>query len=410
MKDIVPHPKLKLLARLFFEFFKIALFVVGGGYAIIVVADDVFGKRLKWVKEGELLERLPVFQMVPGLIAGNTAIYVGLKMAGLLGAAVALTAVALPSLGIILLVARGYDALPLGNPWVESAFLGLRSSLTGVIAGTVIAGWRKSVKGPYGYIALLLATVALTGHFANTVQVLIAAAVVGIVLEFCGLGAAADVEGVSLPSVWTKRALLAPVILAAFLTVATLLHGPLVWIFAKFGLICFGGGFVLVPAYMDEFVGPAAPLLNLPGEEFSNLMALTQITPGPVAVNAATFFGYRLGGVSGSIVATAGLLLPSYFLLSAALTGLEKFKSSHFVRGLLRGIKPATVALMISAAIVFGGMSIWSYAAGKGVSINPVALVLAVFSAIVILKRKLSVMASIFLCAFAGVAAHAVGL
>ena len=93
---------MKKLLRLFWEFFKISLFVVGGGYAIIVVADEVFGRKLKWLKEGELLDHLPVFQMVPGLIAGNTAIYTGLKVAGRLGAVVALVAVALPSFLIFL--------------------------------------------------------------------------------------------------------------------------------------------------------------------------------------------------------------------------------------------------------------------------------------------------------------------
>ena len=101
---------------LFWEFLKIALFVVGGGYAIIVVADEVFGRKLKWLKEGELLDHLPVFQMVPGLIAGNTAIYTGLKVAGRLGAVVALVAVALPSVLIFLGVSCGYAFLPVGNP------------------------------------------------------------------------------------------------------------------------------------------------------------------------------------------------------------------------------------------------------------------------------------------------------
>ena len=73
---------MKRLLRLFWEVFRIALFVVGGGYAIIVVADEVFGRRLKWLREGELLEHLPVFQMVPGLIAGNSAIYEGLEEPG----------------------------------------------------------------------------------------------------------------------------------------------------------------------------------------------------------------------------------------------------------------------------------------------------------------------------------------
>ena len=402
----------KTLWRLFCEFFKIALFVVGGGYAIIVVADDVFGRRLKWTKEGELIEHLPVFQMVPGLIAGNTAIYVGLKMAGLVGAAVSLLAVALPSLFIFLLVACGYNSLPLDSPWLESAFLGLRSSLTGIVAGTVIAGWRKSVKGVYGYAAMLIGAIVLVLGFANTIEVLIAAAAIGIALEFCGLGAQSDLSGgVALPPLHLKRPWLPALLLAAFLVGVTLLHGPLFWIFAKFGLMCFGGGFVLIPAYMDQFVGPDASLLNLPVEEFSNLMALTQVTPGPVSVNSATFFGFRLGGVSGAVVATLGLLMPSYFLLTGALTSLDKWKSSRIVRGLLRGIRPATVALMLSALVVFGGMSVWKYSPETGLAgltFNPMAIAIAAFSLYVILRKKLSVMATIFLSAIVGLASQAI--
>ena len=400
--------KTKLLWQLFYEFFKIALFVVGGGYAIIVVADDVFGRRLKWTKEGELIEHLPVFQMVPGLIAGNTAIYLGLKMAGLVGAAVSLLAVALPSLIIFLIVACGYDSLPLGDPLLESAFLGLRSSLTGIIAGTVIAGWKKSIKGVYGYAAMLVGAVVLVLGYANTIEVLIAAAAIGIVLEFCGLGAQSDISGgVPMPPLKLKRPWIPAVILVAFLVGVTLLHGPLFWIFSKFGLMCFGGGFVLIPAYMDQFVGPEASMLNLPVEEFSNLMALTQVTPGPVRVNSATFFGYRLGSFSGAVVATAGLLMPSYFLLTAALTSLDKWKSSRLVRGLLRGIRPATVALMISALIVFGGMSVWNYSPETGLAgltFSPMAIAIAAFSLYVILRKKLSVMATIFLSAIVGLA------
>ncbi len=402
--------KSAIIWRLFYEFFKIALFVVGGGYAIIVVADDVFGRRLKWVEEGELIERLPVFQMVPGLIAGNTAIYVGLKMAGMLGAAVALVAVALPSLLIFLLVACGYNSLPLGNPWLESAFLGLRSSLTGVIAGTVIAGWRKSVKGAYGYAAVVAGTIALSGGFANTAEVLMAAAAAGLALELCRLmGDPGAIRGVNLPHAWPRRGFIWLLLLLAAIVAVSYLYGPIFWIFAKFGLMCFGGGFVLVPAYMDEFVGPGAPLLKLTVEEFSNLMALTQMTPGPVSVNSATFFGFRLAGVGGAIVATAGLLFPSYFLLSGVLMSLEKWKTSRIVRGVLGGIRPATVALMLSALVAFGGMSLWKWDPASGVALSPVAIAIAVFSAFAVMRRKLSVMAAFFVCAAIGMAAHAVG-
>lgn len=398
---------------LFWEFLKIALFVVGGGYAIIVVADEVFGRRLKWLKEGELLDHLPVFQMVPGLIAGNTAIYTGLKVAGRLGAVVALVAVALPSFLIFLGVSCGYAFLPVGNPWVESALLGLRAALTGIVFGTLMKSWRRSVVGAYGYVTVVVASALLIGCGVNVVAVLLAAMAAGVLWAFGGGAMPSRDEascGIALaPLAPARRVLLAVGGLVA-LAAVTLACGRIFWTFVKFGLLGFGGGFVLVPVYLQEFVGPGAPLLQLAAEEFSNLMALTQVTPGPVSVNAATFFGYRLGGVFGGAVATAALLLPSFFLLTLALTGIERWKRSRFVQGLLWGVKPATNALMLKAGIVFAGMSIWSRSGGAAVTVHPFALALAVFAGWALVKGRLSIMSAIFLCAVLGAAAHAVGM
>ena len=165
------------LWTLFFEMFKIALFVVGGGYAIIAVADDVFSRKLKWTKEGELVDALSLFQTFPGIMAGHCAVYVGRKVAGPVGSAVALAAlaaVALPSLIIFLFVSMGYDAIPIDNRWLVAAFGGLRAALTGVIAGMIIRGWTKSVRGAYGYVAMFCALVLLLAG-ANPALVLVAA-------------------------------------------------------------------------------------------------------------------------------------------------------------------------------------------------------------------------------------------
>ncbi len=398
---------------LFWEFLKISLFVVGGGYAIIVVADEVFGRRLKWLKEGELLDHLPVFQMVPGLIAGNTAIYTGLKVAGRLGAVVALVAVALPSFLIFLGVSCGYAFLPVGNPWVESALLGLRAALTGVVFGTLVKSWRRSVVGAYGYVTVAVASALLVGCGVTVVAVLLAAMAAGILWAFGGgaMPSRDDASGGIAPAPLppARRMLLAVGGLAA-LAAVTLACGRIFWTFVKFGLLGFGGGFVLVPIYLQEFVGPAAPSLQLATEEFSNLMALTQVTPGPVSVNAATFFGYRLGGVFGGAVATAALLLPSLFLLTLALTGIERWKRSRFVQGLLWGVKPATNALMLKAGIVFAGMSVWTWSGGAAFTVHPLAIALAVFAGWALVKGRLSIMSAIFLCAALGAAAHAVGI
>ena len=179
--------KFRLVLTVFWEMFKIALFVVGGGYAILAVADRVFSQKLKWTREGELVDELPVLQMVPGLIAGNTAIYVGHKMCGWIGAAAGLVAVALPSFAIFLVLSCHLDLLPLGNPWVDAALMGSRCALTGIIAGTVLKSWRKNVKGVYGIAAVCASTVAIAVFHVNTALVLLVAMLFGVAAVFGGL-------------------------------------------------------------------------------------------------------------------------------------------------------------------------------------------------------------------------------
>ena len=369
------------LFRLFVEMFKIALFVVGGGYAIIAVADDTFSWKLKWTKEGELVDGLSLFQMFPGIMAGHCAVYVGRKVAGVLGSAVALAAVILPSLVIFIFVSMGYGAIPLDNKWLGFVFLGLRSALTGVIVGMIVRGWRKSVVGRYGYAAMFVALALLLAG-VNPALVLVAAMLAGVAIEFS-----------------PKRGGEA----RSFNSIAMVVP-----IFLKYGALAFGGGYVLVPMYIRDFVGAAAPCLQLPAEEFANLMALTQMTPGPIGINAATFFGFRLGGVLGAALATVALVLPGSILLSLALASMERFSESRVVKGILAGVKPVTMSLMLSAAWSFAGMSMWSMSANGGLFIDGVAMALAGFAAFATIRKVCGVMQTIFICAFASLAIHAI--
>ena len=346
--------------QLFVEFFKISLFVIGGGYAIIAVADSVFAKK-KWTEEGELLDELPVFQMLPGIIATHTAVYVGRKVAGLSGAVTAVVAVALPSVAIFTAVAMGYDALPLDNPLLLSAFVGLRAALTGIIAATVVRSWTRATKGGFFSVVLAASLAALFGG-VPVWAVLVAAMAAGLA---CSTGTDPQNAGTG-PKTKTFRA-------AAWL--------PLL-MFLKYGLLCFGGGFVLVPMYIEDFVGPAAAFLRIPAEEFSNLMALTQMTPGPIGVNGATYFGFRLAGVPGAVLASAALLLPGSALMYFALSSIDRFRTNRIVCGILRGAKPASLALMLSALWAFLGLSVWA-----GGAFHVGATVLTAVSLVATLKK-----------------------
>lgn len=391
------------LAKLFWEMFRIALFVVGGGYAIIAVADDVFSRRLKWTKEGELVEGLSLFQMFPGIMAGHCAVYVGRKVAGVAGSAVALAAVVLPSLAIFLAVSIGYGALPLENPWLGAAFQGLRAALAGVIAAMVVRSWRKSVAGVYGYVAFAVGLAALLLG-ANPAAVLVVAMCAGLARAYAGGVAGEDARsprGGDSASACETLGRARPS--RAFCSI-----GVVVPLFLKYGALAFGGGYVLVPMYIRDFVGAGAAHLQLPVEEFANLMALTQMTPGPIGINAATFFGYRLGGVAGAALATASLVLPGALLLSLALASLERFSGSRAVKGLLDGVRPVTISLMTAAAWAFASMSLWRRGADGAVAPDFVAIALAAFAAVSVLRRLMGVMGTIFACAAVSLALFAI--
>ncbi len=145
-------PRGRVLWLLFFNFFKIALFVVGGGYAIILAAEDIFIRKLHWLRDGELMDMLAIIQTIPGLMAGNAAIYVGYRASGALGALVALIGVAMPSFLIITAVAMGFSHLPMDNIYVQGAFIGVRSALGGLVLAALLRTWKKMMTDWFAYV------------------------------------------------------------------------------------------------------------------------------------------------------------------------------------------------------------------------------------------------------------------
>lgn len=366
---------MKVCLLLFFELFRIALFVIGGGYAILAVADQAFAKR-KWTRDGELLDELPVFQMIPGIIAAHTAVYIGRKVAGAKGAVIGVAAVALPSVIVFTLVSMGYDSLPLDSPHVHHAFVGLRAALAGIVGATVMRSWAKTERDLFFYVVLAAALFALFVGVAVW-AVLVAAMAAGLARAFSPTRHGADTAA-ERPRIFKSFAWL-PILC-----------------FLKYGLLCFGGGFVLVPMYIEDFVGPSAHTLNVTAAEFSNLMALTQMTPGPIGVNGATYFGFRLGGVPGAVLASAALLLPGSVLLYCALASIDRFKTSRIVRGVMTGTKPASFALMLSALWSFLVMSLMD-----GEAFSPFSAVLVVACAFAAFRQLIGPVSIILLSGLA---------
>ena len=128
-------------------------------------------------------------------------------------------------------------------------------------------------------------------------------------------------------------------------------------VFAKFGCISFGGGFVLVPILIAEMV-EKRQVISM--EVFGNLVSIAQVTPGPIGINSATYIGYLQGGIPGGVIASLGLIFPSLVLGPLAFYSIARWKDSLLVSGMLKGIRPASLALVFFAMFLFMGMSVFT--------------------------------------------------
>lgn len=119
-------------------------------------------------------------------------------------------------------------------------------------------------------------------------------------------------------------------------------------IFFRIGLFGFGGGLAMLPLIFQSVQAFGV----MTQEEFSDLVALSQVTPGPMAVNAATYVGFNYAGLPGALVATFGVCLPAFILMTIVYKCIQKFNDSRTIQGIMTGIRPVTVGL-VGAAIVF---------------------------------------------------------
>ncbi len=127
-----------------------------------------------------------------------------------------------------------------------------------------------------------------------------------------------------------------------------MLYLKLFFTFMKIGLFSVGGGYAAVPLIENEVVQ-----LNqwLTANEFSDIIVIAEMTPGPIAINAATFVGIKLGGILGAIVCTIGCIVPSLIIVLILFYLYKKFNDLPAIQGVLKGLKPAIVALITSAGI-----------------------------------------------------------
>ncbi len=127
--------------------------------------------------------------------------------------------------------------------------------------------------------------------------------------------------------------------------------------FATVGLFCVGGGYASMPLIQAEVIDKHGWLtLN----EFIDIFTISQMTPGPIGINAATFVGSKVAGIPGSVAATAGFVFPSVIIVLLLGYLYYKYGSVGPIRGILNGLRPAVVALIASAGVNFILLAFWN--------------------------------------------------
>lgn len=247
-----------------------------------------------------------------------------------------------------------------------------------VIALILSAAWsmgRKSVKSPVA-IALLLAAVGGSLARINPIWILAIAGLIGYFLRLSRPRFRSETTPGLLPLPLTGGLHILSTSLPTASTLAAMGLLTLAVVFFKVGLVFFGGGFVLIPVLHQQLV---TQLGWLTAREFIDGVAISQLTPGPMAV-LATFAGYRVAGVSGALVATVALFLPATLLMWGISHFYERLRHVTAVKDFLAGVNPAVVGLILAAAIALAPTSLHGE--------RPLSLALAAIALLLLARFK----------------------
>lgn len=152
--------------------------------------------------------------------------------------------------------------------------------------------------------------------------------------------------------------------------------------FLQIGMFSFGGGYAALPLIQEQVMKHGW----LSATEFTDLITISQMTPGPIAVNSATFVGIRIGGVPGALSATFGCILPSCILVMGLAWLYLRYRKLSMLQSVLETLRPAVVAMIAAAGVSIMITAFWNGAVGVDtVKIDSILIFIAAFY---LLKKK----------------------
>lgn len=388
------------LGYIFLTFLKLGAMAFGGYMSLVAMVQKQLVEIDRRLKEETLLDAVSLTSVLPGPVAVNVIVYIGYRLRGVAGAAVAFAGIILPSFLLVTALSRLYFSY--GDiPAVQSLFRGITPAVTALILTVALGMARKTMKTPaqwaIGAVSSLL--LAAIGGFALTFGLIVASGIAGYRLfrpsTSIPSGSAATSGSPSVLGTDTGReqgaehkagckgerkagrrgeqgamhgrARKLPSGKSVFLGVVVVglilcfvfwssrkgeppLAMQILSVFAGCSLTLFGGGYVVIPALHELFV---ENLHWLTASEFADGIAVGQVTPGPIFITA-TFIGYKVAGWSGAFYATLAMFAPPAALTVLASRFMKRLDDSTAVKAAMKGVRAAVIGLIFASAFTIG--------------------------------------------------------
>ncbi len=361
--------------QVFLYFLFLGFVNVGGPVAQITMMFNHMVEKRKWLSKDRFMKIMAFCHVLPGPEALQLAIYVGYLKRRFLGGVLAGLTFIIPGAAVMIFLSWLY--VRYGKlQQVNNALYVLKPAVLGIIGAGIIKLGRASIHNAFLALLLVGSFVAMGFAGINFLLILIIAGVLNLLFKegFPRLGKRA-----SLSVTIVGLVVLLPLIDSRLFQIA--------WVFFKTGLLSFGGAYASLVFFQQ---GAVAQHQWLTDGQLLDGVALSVATPGPFML-FTTFAGYLAGGVIGAILATFFVFLPSFIFVLGGAHYVEKVRDNKIIQAFLAGVSAAVVGVI---AVVS-----WALIPEAIVGWPSVAIFLAAFLAIVVLKRDVALIA---ICAMAG--------
>lgn len=342
-----------MLADLFVSFLKLGLTAFGGP-AMVAYIKDLAVEKKRWLDIKTFQDGVVIAQAIPGATAMQVAAYVGFKTRGILGGIASFTGFGLPAFLLMLILSYFYVKIH-DLPGVISVFNGLQVVVISIVANAFLNFARPLVKSKsemlIGFLSFLLFWLKVSPF---------------LIIFMCLVLSQLLFRDVSIYKPGNSKKI-------NFIGLVCLIFVPLIGLFClyfvdktlftisltmiKIDLFAFGGGYASLPLMMHEFVDRLGWIDN---RTFMDGIALGQVTPGPIVITA-TFVGYLLKGLLGSLIATISVFTPSFIIMALSCELSEKISHLKIFFKAKKGILASFSGLLLFVTVKFVTSTDWNF-------------------------------------------------